>query len=374
MSKISRSIKNVTRTGNLFPATVIDAGGGTATVRLSNSGAIYRNLNVVGGTVKKGDFCYVDFSAYTPIVLAQGNTSTTTVSSTKVKKPSRAGIGSKTNGVTSGSSSGTGEYGIFLYGYGTIKTSYPATSEGMTNALSEASSTDVIYLPNCSIDGDYEIPDGVHLIGMSRYGSSLTGDITLIGNNYIENLTISGSSSGPKLEISGSSTVKNSDIKQYGTGPSVLVSGGASTMRECYIYSAGTGVSGTGGSCLFFGTDFDCLIDVDCSGFTATIYGNQLSQIVGTPVYGKGDRAAFSGEHHSSDIEDETFSYHTPIPTSGSGQTLISNGSGWYADTLPEPDYTNHNVTHGHNGADEFIHVSSGSPAETFAGKLWLEP
>jgi hypothetical protein len=375
MSRISRSVRRAIKEGSLFPAIIVEYGGGRASARLSTNGAIYTNLEVVGGTPKRNDPCWIDFSTSTPYIIvehAQEQASAVVVP----PKPSRANVGSKTTTGTSGSSGSVGgaAYGVILYAAGVVKAAYDANQSGLSSAISESTNGDAIFLPNGTIGGDHTIPTGVSLFGLTRYGAVLSGQITLSGGNYIENLSMSGSGASNRVVVTGDVTIRSCDIDQFnGSYDALRITGGYSLFRECHIEAPGTCVSGTSGSGHFFGCDFACTTDIDATNLTIFVYGNQLHATIGTINYVKGDRAAYSGTNHSSDIDSGAYQYHIPFPTSGSGQTVLSSGSGWYAGYLPSPDLGNHSSTHGHNGADEFVHISSGSPSRVFAGKLWLQ-
>lgn len=64
------------------------------------------------------------------------------------------------------------------------------TSAGLDAALASAVANDIIFLQAFEIDGNHTIPAGVILIGQAKYGSILTGQITLSEGSVIENLSI----------------------------------------------------------------------------------------------------------------------------------------------------------------------------------------
>jgi hypothetical protein len=384
LSKIANALRGAVKQGSQYPGIIVDAGGGYATVRLSNTGAIYTNLEVVGGYARNGDICIVDFSSSIPFIIIVQSKAQESVKKPKKPIPSRAGVGSKTTttagstgGSTGGSSGGSATpYGIILYGDGVIKDGWEASDANLDIAISDSVSGDVIYLPNATISGNHTIPSGVSLVGLTRYGSILSGAIILSGGNSLENLSINGSGAANRLTINGDVTLRSCDIVQSNAGYDALyLSAGYSLIRECHIEGPGNGVAGTGGASVhFFGCDFACLVDIDATNIDVTVYGDQYDTVVGTITSALGDRATYSGgSGHSSDIANGEYVYHIPVPNAGSGQVPVSDGTQWIATVLEPVSLDNHASTHGHNGADELIHVAPTEPSIVFAGKLWLQ-
>jgi len=382
MSRLNRGLRSTVKEGTLFDAILVDHGGGRGSARLSNNGAIYTNLAMVGddSDIENGDPCWVDFSTSTPFIILEKYQETVYVPPKKAL-PSRAGLGATAiSGSPTSGSTGTGDYGIILYGSGVVKSSYTASGSGFDQATAAAIAGDVIFLPVCAIDGAHTLPIGVMLMGLSRYGSVITGPMTFAGNNYIETLSVSGSGtsgSGPTshmVNINGDCTFRSVNISQRALKEAIWMTGGYSLFRECHIEAIGTCVGGTSGSGHFFTTDFACDTDIDATNLYVTAYGVSFNKVIGTIHYLEGDRSTYEiSGHHASDIDDETYVYHAPHPTSGSGQTLVSSGSGWNAEYLSQPDYSNHAANHGSGAADELVHVASGSPSKVFPGKLWLQ-
>ncbi|MFO7740832.1 MAG: hypothetical protein R6X31_00815, partial [Anaerolineae bacterium] len=67
---------------------------------------------------------------------------------------------------------------------------YAATSAGLDSASSAAASGDVVWLPAATISGDHTLAAGVHYIGVSRWASILTGEITLGDGTTLECCTV----------------------------------------------------------------------------------------------------------------------------------------------------------------------------------------
>jgi len=69
---LGRQIRQTSKRGRLFSATVIESLGNRASVRLAGNGAMVHNLNVVGGPVVAGSRVNVDYSTEPPTILAVG--------------------------------------------------------------------------------------------------------------------------------------------------------------------------------------------------------------------------------------------------------------------------------------------------------------
>ncbi len=99
---------------------------------------------------------------------------------------------------------------------------FPFTSAGFELALAAWTSGDVIFLPAGTIPGDHTITAKV--IGLSRFGSILSGQITAGAGGSIENLSINrnASSASPLIGlyngVSGTFRVANCHIEVENTG------------------------------------------------------------------------------------------------------------------------------------------------------------
>lgn len=67
---------------------------------------------------------------------------------------------------------------------------YDTNSGGFNQALALAEDGDVIWIPPATIEGDFTIPLGVSIVGISRSRSIFTGEVTLGAYSSIERLTI----------------------------------------------------------------------------------------------------------------------------------------------------------------------------------------
>ena len=132
---------------------------------------------------------------------------------------------------------------------------YPGTATGMTNAIAQAETDDVYWMPNRTITGDYTLPADTNWIGINKYGAVLTGEITLSASNSIINLSVVRSAdSGADLKgviatSSGTSYIKNCliSVTQAGAGGAWAVNvegnGNIETM-ESYLIGNSTGGTG----------------------------------------------------------------------------------------------------------------------------------
>jgi hypothetical protein len=67
---------------------------------------------------------------------------------------------------------------------------YAATAAGFTSALAAAATGDAILVPPVTLAGNYTMTAGVHVVGISRFGTIFTGAITGAADASVENLSI----------------------------------------------------------------------------------------------------------------------------------------------------------------------------------------
>lgn len=73
---------------------------------------------------------------------------------------------------------------------GLIVERYDVSADGLTAALADAVSGDLIYMPAPSMTGDFTVPDGVTVQGLNRDRTIITGSLTCIGNAIFRSLRI----------------------------------------------------------------------------------------------------------------------------------------------------------------------------------------
>lgn len=138
---------------------------------------------------------------------------------------------------------------------GAFASSYPVTAAGFAAAIAAASSGDVITVPPATITGNVTIPANVKIVGESRYGTILTGQITGSSGSSLENLSVirtandSSILKGVVAPSSGTMYISDCDIEctQSGSGDARAISGesgGSIEAWSCFLY--GSAVSGTG--------------------------------------------------------------------------------------------------------------------------------
>ena len=133
---------------------------------------------------------------------------------------------------------------------------YSADASGFASANADAATGDVIWIPPCTITGDYTITAGAKVVGASRYGSIFSGQITGGAASSIENLSINRTAdSGDTLKgvidpSSGIFYIHSCDVTvvQAGAGDargiSAETNGTTVDVWNSYIY--GSSGSGTG--------------------------------------------------------------------------------------------------------------------------------
>lgn len=220
MSKLLRDIKEGVKSGASIRATVVDIFFGRASVRLVDNGQVLRNLDVIGGPVAVGATVMVDFTTPKPTVVATGQSGL-----------SLSDVRDLLNSADALGSGGTTQITITLFSGGAVTAMYPPSSDGLTTALSEANSGDVILLPDIDVEVDITVPAGVDLTGISTRNSIIRGEVTLENGCLLEGLTIrhcedSESNIVAVVAPSGTARIRNCEIHCYqcGSGSAVGVS------------------------------------------------------------------------------------------------------------------------------------------------------
>lgn len=135
---------------------------------------------------------------------------------------------------------------------------FPITNSGLSSALSSSASGDIIHIPPGTIAGDHTITDGVKVVGLSRYATILSGQITGGDGASIENLSIERSANDASTlkgivdPASGTFRINGCDIEvdQSGSGNAYALSMDGSGIIEVwnsYVYAnsgSGTGIAG----------------------------------------------------------------------------------------------------------------------------------
>ena len=133
---------------------------------------------------------------------------------------------------------------------------YSADANGFSSANADAATGDVIWIPPCTITGDYTVTAGAKVVGASRYGSIFSGQITGAASSSIENLSITRSAdsadtikgvvdpSSGTFYINGCNVV----ITQAGSGDARAISAetNGTTVEVWNSYLYGNSGSGSG--------------------------------------------------------------------------------------------------------------------------------
>ena len=147
---------------------------------------------------------------------------------------------------------------------------FAISQAGFSAANASAGSGDIIFIPPTTITGTHTITAGAAVIGLSRYATIFSGQITGGVGSSIENLSLLQSvDSGDNIvgvdsPSSGTFYINGCDIKivQAGAGDayglSVDVAGSIIEAWNCFISGSSTGGSGysayhTDGSAYFYG-------------------------------------------------------------------------------------------------------------------------
>ena len=147
---------------------------------------------------------------------------------------------------------------------------FAISAAGFTAAMASESAGDVIFIPHATITGDHTITAAVKVIGLSRYASIFSGQITGGAGSSIENLSIIRSADsadniiGVDSPSSGVFYINDCDIEvtQAGAGDayglSVDVAGTTIEAWDSFVSGGSAGGSGyaayhSNGSGYFYG-------------------------------------------------------------------------------------------------------------------------
>ncbi len=140
-------------------------------------------------------------------------------------------------------------YAIILYDTsGQKKLVYSVSDTGLTAALANAATGDVVWLPACSISGDHVVPAGVGLVGVGRDESILTGKLTTSSGSFVFGVHVNVSGTGDQYAIvgpdSGTATlvnVKATAASSSGDAIALALGDGAVNAHYCEFTGIGTG-------------------------------------------------------------------------------------------------------------------------------------
>ena len=190
-----------------------------------------------------------------------------------------------------GGTGGISNIKITLFSGGQSIAMYDPTATGLQTAISTANSGDVIFLPDIDISGNFTIPVGVSMIGISSRQSIIRGIVSLAGeDSYLAGVTTIISGGSPYMmegiigPYSGTSQLFDVWIRVTNTS-----SGGA------------RGVQGRGGDIIF--RDGGCIITTG-GGYAVGLYNigdgdiyshNNIYNITSTSGSGYGFVASGAG-------------------------------------------------------------------------------
>jgi len=86
---------------------------------------------------------------------------------------------------------------------GVLIRTYPVTTAGLSDALSDALTTNIVFLPLCEITGDFTVPAGVTLLGTSITGSKLFGTISLNHESILDTVWVDNNTTDDPTVVGG---------------------------------------------------------------------------------------------------------------------------------------------------------------------------
>lgn len=270
MSKLSRDLRASAKRGTHIPATVVEALFNRASARLSNNGAIVRNLAVIGGPVEKGDTVLVDYTTPEPTIVAIGK-----------EWVSFDDLNNALSRLDTPRGSGTITLAVDLFVGGSLYRVYSPDVQGLGQALTDAADGDSVHYHNACLTTDVTVPEGVSLIGLDPVNCVIKGKITLGSGSYLQNIGAHHTAS------SGSDTI---GVEMSGSGQSIV--------EDCHIFTINCDI-GTcyAVSCVSPISSMivrDCIIYAESSGSGFAVRGGGDIQVEHSRLYG--NTASYSGD------------------------------------------------------------------------------
>ena len=141
-----------------------------------------------------------------------------------------------------GSGSGLTEIKITLFSGGVSTAMYDPTATGLNMAIDAAIAGDVIFMPDVDIAGNFYIPAGINLVGVSSRESIIEGQVTIEPACLLENLKLinqANSADGIYTVIAAESTDSSELSRIKGCEIYAYQCGSGSTVA---VYISGSGV------------------------------------------------------------------------------------------------------------------------------------
>jgi hypothetical protein len=179
MTKLARDLRISAKQGTHVPATVVDVFFKKASARLSTTGAIVRNLPVVGGPVDIGEVVMVDYTTPSPTIVAIGKEWLT-----------MDDLNRRLAQLETPEPGGQITLAVDLFVGGVLYQVYPASVQGLGQALLDAASGDTVHYHNAKLTIDPEVPEGVSLVGIDPQNSIIYGTITMNDDTHLSNLRV----------------------------------------------------------------------------------------------------------------------------------------------------------------------------------------
>jgi hypothetical protein len=177
--RLAQQVSTKIRSGRLMPATVIDVFFDKASVQLSGNGMVMRGLQIIGGPIHAGELVNVDFTTHVPTVVASG-----------IEGISASDLDAALKSLVEQQISSIAQIKITLFSGGSVIDMYPPTPDGLIAALGDSNIGDIVWMPDVQIEGDFEVPDGVALCGISRRQTIIAGTVTIGENSSLESLKV----------------------------------------------------------------------------------------------------------------------------------------------------------------------------------------
>jgi len=208
--------------------------GVRADIRIPGSSTVYRNCAV------EGDAAYLERDS--AVVLAWYHKRPTVIAPADVEYVTSGDLADALAKLDLDTKSDILDWNIILFKDGGFFQNFPADAGGLTSALATSGIDAIVMLPECTIEGDFIVPAGVHLIGMGS-NSVIEGHITCQGAGL---MNLAASINGYSTEDESTVTLDNYaeleirdckiTVNQFGSGDAYALNNIGT--RPVYIFDS----------------------------------------------------------------------------------------------------------------------------------------
>jgi len=203
-------------------------------IRIPGSSTVYRNC------VVEGDATYIERGS--SVVLAWYQKRPTVIAPSDQKFVTSGEMADALAKLDLDTKTGVLEWNIVVFRYGGYFDNFPADAGGLTSALSSGGTDAIVMLPECTIEGDFTVPQGIHLAGMG-INSRIEGHVICQGAGLMNFAAyLSGSSSEDETAVTldnfGELEIRDCNFKALQTGVGDAFAVSVIGTRPVYIFDS----------------------------------------------------------------------------------------------------------------------------------------